>query len=308
MILYYFKIRGQLILRKLQDAGIPLLIGIPALFVLFYFVSEEIYERLEFQNMCYLYGALMFGAVIANADKGRQRFLFQHYPENKYFSLNIIENIVLYLPLGVYYWYKDDWVYALTWLCVTFVVGMIQIPNVNFKKRIPTPFLKHSLESIVGFRKNYLFFFLMYFVLWQSVKVQNLNLGLFCLLAVFVYCSFFFVKSEPLYYVWNYRLNPNDFLIEKLKTAGINSLSVSGLITIILFLVYPAEYEIIALGNLWGLSVVSVVLLSKYSVYPSELNLQQLFMIALCLFFPLIIPVLLFYFYVQACSQLKEIL
>jgi hypothetical protein len=57
-----------------------------------------------------------------------------------------------------------------------------------------------------------------------------------------------------------------------------------------------------------GIAVIITSIVSKYSNYPEELNIQQLFIIAISMIFPFIIPLIVFFLYKRSLTNLKTIL
>lgn len=180
--------------------------------------------------------------------------------------------------------------------------------NFKFNFVIPTPFPKESFEFIIGFRKNLYLFLILIFALTQSIIFSNENLGLVTLISTLYICSFFYIKPEDIYYVWIYSLTPSKFLNRKIKLAIINSVIISSLffVTLSLFNLFHIYIYLIAL--IVGISVIITCIVSKYSNYPEELNIQLLFIIAISMIFPLIIPLIVFFSYESSLKNLKTIL
>jgi hypothetical protein len=146
------------------------------------------------------------------------------------------------------------------------------------------------------------------FILMQSIIFNNENLGLVTLISTLYVCSFFYIKPEEKFYVWIYSLTPSKFLLHKIRLTVINSIIISTPFFIALTLFNIRHTHIYIIVIIVGISVIITSIVSKYSNYPEEVNIQQLFIIAISMIFPFIIPLIVFFLYKRSLTNLKTIL
>lgn len=219
----------------------------------------------------------------------------------------MIENAILVTPFLIFLLYKEKYFIAIILLALANLLGIINIKN-QFNFSIPTPFYKYPFEFTVGFRKTYIIIFLSYILTCIAVIVSNFNLGLFALLLTICLCISFYTKPEPIFYVWIFSSNSKIFLLNKIKIAALYTAIVCFPITATLSIFYVEYIYIICTVQLLGILIVVSSLLGKYVVFPSEINLQQIFAIVLSAIF---LPLLLFVipvFFIQSTKRLSNIL
>jgi hypothetical protein len=211
------------------------------------------------------------------------------------------------IPFGLFLIYKEAYHIAFIFTTTVAINSQFNIVN-NFSLVIPTPFYKKPFEFTIGFRKSFIVFIGCYVLTIISIKVNNFNLGVFSMLVTFLTCMSFYSKPEPLSYVWNYSKHPIAFLITKIKTA----LTFSFLITIpiallLLFFNIDMAFYIILFQFVGMLYIVNNIL-SKYAYYPSEININQAFIVGASIMFPPLMLLTIPLFYSRAKQQLNTIL
>ena len=173
---------------------------------------------------------------------------------------------------------------------------------------IPTPFKKHPFEFIQGFRTVWPLYFLVLFIIFKAVEVDNFNLGLVSFLIALISMSFFFTKPEPISFVTIYIQNAKEFLWHKMKLAVRNTLLLSLPFIIILLGFFPDEILLVTAVVLFGLLFTLTSLLGKYAYFPSEMNVIQSIALGLCLMIPPLVIIVIPVFYKKALANLNPLL
>ncbi|MDR0970750.1 MAG: hypothetical protein LBM67_09470 [Lentimicrobiaceae bacterium] len=151
-------------------------------------------------------------------------------------------------------------------------------------------------------------FFAAYALTIIAVSVNNFNLGVFAMLLVFATTLSYYSKPENEYYVWIYNLKPKDFLFSKIKTAMLFSSLLALPIAIALSILYYQNMGLLLLFFLVGWVFLICMIVAKYSAYPDEINMMQGVLLALCLWFPPILIVLIPYLFKQSENRLSSLL
>src|SRR5699024_6825286 len=117
-----------------------------------------------------------------------------------------------------------------------------------------------------------------------------------------------YTKTENEYYVCIHAENHKSFLKNKIIVA---TKFVALLVSPILFsllIFYLTDFGMILLFFLIGLLFLWTIILAKYSAYPDEMNLPEGIIIALSIFFPPILLIIIPFFYGKSINRLKSIL
>lgn len=147
----------------------------------------------------------------------------------------------------------------------------ILIPNINFKVytsfKIITPFAYKSLFWISTFRKYFLIFFILLFLLVISAINDNMQVSLFFIYCITFLISDFIIPIEPLFHLKQHILTPNRFLLYKAKETLTNHtiLIIPYLIIFISF--YSNHILTLILAYIISIIYVEMALLIKYAVY-----------------------------------------
>ena len=308
MIKLYFRLQFILLKRKLKKATDinPVIIFI-VLTVAFYYFSVLIFKKLIFNYALLLYFAFALWALIKNQKLSKINFLKINLIGKDYLQINLIENILICIPFVTYLFYSLNLKYGFLLFIVSILFSFFP-KNQKLNFVIPTPFKNYPFEFIIGFRKNFYIFIVIIIVFIQSIIVENENLGLISLLTLLYTSSFFYLQPEEKYYVWVYSLSPNKFIAQKIKIALINSFIISFPLILSLIIAYPSEILLILGVVVVGMLVIITSLITKYSNYPTELNIQQLFLIAISMIIPFLIPIVFLYAFPKARKELKKIL
>ncbi len=308
MIKLYFQLQYKILNRKLKEA-----IGINPIFLMilipiaFFYGSEGIFKVTDDSKAIFIYLFIALWFNIKNYKKSKSDFLKINLLDNLDWKIKIIENILIVIPFGTFLIYKSHITYSLIFFILSLLISFIP-RKIKFNFVIPTPFPKESFEFIIGFRRNLYLFLILIFILMQSIIFNNENLGLVTLISTLYVCSFFYIKPEEKFYVWIYSLTPSKFLLHKIRLTVINSIIISTPFFIALTLFNIRHTHIYIIVIIVGISVIITSIVSKYSNYPEEVNIQQLFIIAISMIFPFIIPLIVFFLYKRSLTNLKTIL
>jgi hypothetical protein len=97
-------------------------------------------------------------------------------------------------------------------------------------------------------------------------------------------------------------------LFSKIKTAILFSTLLALPIAIVLVTFFSQNIGILSLSFLAGWAFLISVIVSKYSAYPDEMNITQGILLALCIWFPPILVILIPYLFKKSENQLSGLL
>ncbi len=195
-------------------------------------------------------------------------------------------------------------------LVILVLSGLISLLNSVrwIKFQIPSPFSKRPYEFTIGFRRFYLFIFGIYSLTFISIYYNNLNLGLFSLILIYLLCLTFYSHLDPIFYVWIHAQSPNVFLMNKIKTALIYSFCLSLLIVLPLTYFYKNEIQVILITLVVGIFYLIAGVFAVYVNYPKRMTLSQQLQLCFGILFPPILILVILNFYSQATNRLKPYL
>lgn len=301
----YFDLQLVMTNRKIKEAGInPVLGYLLGAFVLVLF-SEFIFHRTEFAKYLVILACLSFQFKLT--EKGRTDFLLSTFGDKSKNKIRVLENLMISFPFVLILVYKSLFLEAvILFFCSITIARFSFQSNLNFT--IPTPFSKNPFEFSVGFRKTFLILPLTYVLTAISINVDNFNLGIFSMLLIFLITLSYYSKPEEEYYVWIHADTPKSFLKRKMIIATKNSILLSIPIVIGLLIFYPGDYGMVLLFLLIGILFLWTMVLTKYSAFPSEINLPEGIIIASAVSFPPLILLIIPYFYTKSIKNLRLIL
>jgi hypothetical protein len=301
----YFKLQLVMTNRKIKEAGINPVLGYLLALTTFVLLSEYIFQKTEFAKYVLILTCLSLQLKLS--EKHRTDFLLSTFGDKEKNKLRILENTTACIPFVSILVYKNFLFEAgILFLC-SIIFALFSFHN-NVNPTIPTPFSKRPFEFSTGFRKTFFIFLLAYILTFFAVKVDNLNLGIFSFLLVFLTSLSYYSKPEHEYYVWVHAETPASFLKNKVLNASKNATLLTAPIIISLVLFYPAKVEMILLFFLIGLLFLWTIILAKYSAYPSEMNLPEGVLIAFSLSFPPLLLAIIPFFYTKSINKLKILL
>lgn len=301
----YFSLQLVMTNRKIKETGINPLLGYLLAILAFILLSEYIYQKTDFAK--YLVILICFGLQFKLSEKDRTDFLITTYGDKTKKKIRILENLFICVPFISVLIYKYNFLEASILFVLSIILALISFQT-NFNFTIPTPFSNRPFEFSVGFRKAFLIFPIGYALTVMAINVDNLNLGIFSMLLIFLTTLSFYTKPEHEYYVWIHAETPKLFLKNKIivATKFVTLLVVPILLSLLIF--YPTEFWMILLYFLIGILFLWTIIFAKYSAYPDEMNLPEGIIIAVSIFFPPILLIIIPFFYSKSINKLKTIL
>lgn len=301
----YFKLQWLLTNRKFKESGYPPVFGYLLLLGAFGLFSVLIFEKTSYAP--YLISLICLSLMLPLAEKNKLDFLVSIYGDKTKMKIRILENLLICLPFVTLLLLKSFFIAGLLLFLSSLVLALFNFQfNNNFT--IPTPFAKRPFEFPIGVRKTYPLLLLAYVFAVVAILYDNLNLGIFSFLFIFLVILSFYSIPEPDFLVWIHAESPKIFLKNKVWSALKNATFLILPVIIGLMIYYPSEWISILFFYLIGLLVLPTFLFAKYAAYPNEINLPEVFILLICLFVPPLLLLGLLFFYKKAIKQLQFIL
>lgn len=301
----YFELHYRMTNRRFKDSGFEPLLAYIILTLGFVGLSIYLFNKTEFAVYVYLLFALTLIGKLS--ETRRTEFLKICFGDTQLKKIRITENLICSTPFFVFLFYRQLFLFAGLLLVLTAILALVNFrTTLNFT--IWTPFSKQPFEFTTGFRNTFYLFFVAYALTFIAVSVNNFNLGIFAMLLVFATTLSYYTKPENEYYVWTYNQNPRQFLFSKIKTAILFSSSLALPIALILSIFFYQNIDLILLFSLVGWAFLTAIIVTKYSAYPDEMNIPQGILLAVCLWFPPILIVLIPYLFRKSENQLSSLL
>lgn len=301
----YFTLQFKMLNRQLTEWGIEPVIGYIVGVFSFIGLSIKLFEKTQFAE--YIYIALALSIIIKLNDVNRNDFLKLCYSKIKYIKLRIIENLIVSTAFIIFLSYQEKYLSSILLLISACFFSLIDLKNKS-SFVLPTPFYKYPFEFTVGFRANYFIYFFAYFLTLMSISVDNFNLGIFSLILTLLSCLNYYTNSEDEFYVWVFSLTPKEFLRYKLKNILQYSTILCLPIIISLSFYFYTKIDIILGFQCLGYLFIFTTMLAKYSVFPEKLNIRFGIVLALTLWLPPLLLLIIPYLYIRSTRKLKEIL
>ncbi len=302
---YYLKLQWKIISRYISDYGLPVIMSLIILPVVFFWVSEYVFDNSEYAKFIIFILALIILSRLGGTKK--MNFMNTIYRRDSVLKIRFLENAIAAVPFIVVLVYHNNIYLAIALFISSLTFSLLNF-SLNFNLTIPTPFKSDAFEFNIGFRKYYLVFVSAYYLVYISVQYENLNIGLFAQLLIILVCSTFYSYPEKNYYIWIYSLSSKDFIREKAET-GVKLCFFSCLpITIILSVFFMDDIELILGIQFFYLIYIILVIFGKYAAYPLRINLPQALGIILCVWLPPVILLIMPYFYKKAITNLNRYL
>src|SRR5690554_641977 len=301
----YFSLQIKLGSRKIREIGIHPISAIILLIATLVGLSIYVFKKTEFAP--YIIVLLTLSFITKLAEIKRNEFLKIIFKSNQYIKIRIIENLILALPfLIVLLFYRS---YLAVCLLLIISIGFaIQNIKTDYHFTIPTPYFKRPFEFTAGFRKTFYLFPLAYILTVISISVNNFNLGIFSFLLIFVIYFSYYFKPEEEYFVWSFNSNPKSFLLYKIKTALMQSTYFVLPIALTLSYFYLSEILLVLLFLIIGYTFLIFFIVAKYSTYPDEIGIVQGIILALSIFFPPILLMIIPLLFNQSQKRLNYLL
>ena len=301
----YFKLQFTMLNRHLVAYGIEPFLAFTIVPVLFYFASLKLFQNIDFAEYIYLFSAVFLTFKLSESN--RNIFLKQCFSKFKYMQLRILENSIVALPFLVFLLYKDRLLTSLILLFITFLLPIFQF-EIKSNFTLKTPFYKNPFEFTVGFRNTFFVFLGAYFLTYEAIKSNNLNLGIFALLLCLLVCLSFYLKPEDKFFVWIFALTPKEFITYKLR--------IMLLYTTLICLPITISLSVFFLDKIWiiiGMQCLAYFysytgMLAKYFSFPDEISIKQGIIFAFLVWLPPLLIIILPYLYFQSIKKLNKIL
>jgi len=302
---FYFQILYKRQYRKIAEMGIHPALGVGIIAIASILIAIFLMQKTVYAH--YIIGFLGLSVVASLNEKKRNDFLNLCFSKTKFLKIRLIENLLLISPFVIFLIFTEEYLIAgITLLLSEFFV--FTHFNKKWSFHIPSPFSKYPFEFSIGFRKLFLIYPAVYFLVFKAIEVGNFNLGVFAIgLLIFTHISYYF-KPEQKYFVWIFSRSPQGFLWHKTKE-GLFFSSLTLLPILILLSIWFPEQYINLLGLLFlNALLISTMILAKYSAFPKEMSVPQMVLFGLSIWFPPILIIAIIYFYKQSLKNLNLLL
>ncbi len=301
----YFTLQFKMLNRQLKQLGIEPIIGYVVGLFAFIVISIKLFEQTPFAE--YIYVIAGWTLIIKLNEVKRNDFLKLCFSTREYIKLRIVENGIAALLFVAFLVFQEKYLSSILLFISACLLSLIDLKTKS-SFIMPTPFYKRPFEFIVGFRTNFFVFFFAYFLTFMSINVNNFNLGIFSLIMTFLCCLNYYMSTEDEFYVWIFSLTPKEFLRYKFINSIKNSTILSLPVIISLALFFQEKIDIILGVQCLGYLFIFTTMLAKYSVFPEKLNIRFGIVIALTIWLPPLLLLIIPYLYLQSINRLKEIL
>ena len=290
--------------RQVQDAGFPAVLW-PLAAIAGYVALYYVMERYPTWG-AYAIVLANFQLLFSLSDTRRNDFLKANFSTGHYYSIRLLENLLISLGTLVLCLLHGH--YLLAGLLLAFAaIFLFSSTTSLWKRSIPTPFTAKPFEFSIGFRKTWLLLAVLYALGFIGLAVGNVNLGLFCLFGICGCSVLYYQDPEPLLVHWNQCRRPLPFLRYKMWRGIIQLSLLLAPLLLGLAVLHPSGFYKGAI--VWGLGLLLVpfMVCLKYAVFPRRLNATEASMVALCvMFYPLILAVIPYYC-IKAIDNLKRL-
>lgn len=302
---FYFLLQYKRFHRKLSEMGMHPFLGILLLLATFILGSVFLFQKTAYAN--FIYGFIGITFLGSFGDKSKTDFLKKCYSKSKYFQLRVLENIFVIFPFFTVLMIYQEFNISLVILLISLILAFIPLHKKG-SLTIPTPFSSYPFEFAMGFRKLFLLYPAVLFLVYKSIEVGNFNLGVFAIgVLIFLQMSYYF-KPENKYFVWIFSDSPQKFLWRKVKESLLYSTLSLLTVLILLSIWFQSQYLILSGILTMNTLLMTTIILAKYSAFPHEMSVPQLVLFALSIWFPPILIIAIIYFYRQSIKNLKPIL
>lgn len=301
----YFRLQFIRMNRILREIGINPLIGFLSGILIFILLSELLFYKTDFAKYIILLTALSI--PVSLGEKQRSEFILLIYGQTKFRKIRIVENLISVIPFLIVLILKTAYTEA-AFLLIFSILFAFWKKSYQLKFTIPTPFYRSPFEYTVGFRKTILIFPIAYALTIIALVVDNMNLGIFSMMTIFIVALTFSAAPEHEYYVWVHARYPNSFLRYKCFHAIKNASLLAVPILLALSCFYPLQIFIFVLLFLIGNLYVLTIVVMKYASYPNELNLPEGIVLTFSIFFPPMMLFILPFYISKAYRKLSPLL
>lgn len=301
----YFQLQYKLLNRRFKDLGFEPWFAYVLLLASLATITHQSFERFSFAPFVLVGACMMLQVNLGN--QKRIDFLKTVFTTSKFRQIRLLENALLALPFLLELIIYQKWIALVLLIAGTFLLSLVNV-KISHQKTLPTPFSKQPFEFAVGFRSTIVVFIAIYCLMGIALFVDNFNLGMFAIGAVFVISMGFYTQPENEFYVWIHHHSAHDFLRHKVKTAVLQVSVLSLPLAILLACCYPSLIEYVGLLLFTAYAFMIAIVLAKYAAYPNEIQLVQVFFLGLSLLLPFLLLLFIPFFYNQAKQRLTPYL
>lgn len=302
---YYFQLQVKRFQRSVSDMGLSLVIALILIPIVFIASSVYIFTFNQYSNWIYISVGVL--AVFKLGNENRTELLKSLFRKVDFYKVRWIENTLAAIPFIAYLIFEESYLYAIGLLLTSLLLAAFSFnQKINFT--IPTPFKKIPFEFIVGFRNTLLLILVAAFLIFKSVEVGNFNLGLFALGLVMLLSLSFYLKPENDFFVWIFSTDSKGFLKRKVIFSIIGYLVITLPFVITLSWFFAQKWQFIIGLEFLGIFYLVAMVFAKYSAFPNEIGLPQAVFLAISIWFPPLLLVVIPYFYVQSNKKLNVLL
>lgn len=302
---YYLKLQLKQISRQFIETGFNPLFGFLLLLVGFSAFSWFLFQKTEYASYIYVVLAVMVTGNLS--ERKRTEFLKLNFQHSNWRKIRLLENLIVLFPFVLFLCLKQQFIAVLMLIAIGSFLSVLSV-RTRFQVVVPTPFSKRPFEFTVGFRKTFYLYGAAYLLTVIALNVNNFNLGIFSLLVIFAVAMSYYTTPEDEWFVWSHSMHPKQFLFHKIKIALIYSSFLASPVFVAMSIYYPSEIHIIGLFLLAGYSFLISMIVAKYAAYPSEINLVEGILITFGIAFPLLLLIIVPYFFNKSVKSLNPLL
>jgi hypothetical protein len=291
--------------RRFQDAGIAPLLAYVITIVGFFALSFYLFKTTEFAKYIYVLTAIMLLGRLS--ETRRYEFLKMSFTDTVLKKIRTTENLICTGPFLLILLYEKHFAFALFLIIATIFLALVHFKT-SIQTTMWTPFSKRPFEFCVGFRNTFYLICIAYALTPIAISVNNFNLSIFTLLLVFAIALSYYSKPEPSYYVWVHAQNPRHFLFNKIKTSLLYSTLMVSPIVVANAIYFSPNGGLLLLFLMIGWAFLIVMVLTKYAAYPEEMSIPQGVLLAICLWLPPLLLIMIPYQFKQSENRLKQFL
>jgi len=302
---YFFHLQVKRMHRTIGDWGLNpwlIYIGAPLLFA---GGSVALFSRTAYASCIYV--GIAAAALLQLCSSTRLRFLRQVFDRPTYWRIRMLENMLMIVPFMVFFLCRVEAWFVLGLLVLAVAAVPLRMGSAG-TTALPTPFSGHPFEFAVGFRTSVGVLLVAYVLMVVGIWVGNGHLSIATLLLVVLVCANYYAWSEPLLYVWVYRLTPRSFLWLKVKTACRYLTIVLLPMVLAVACFFPDKWLIVLAVVAVGYGYIALAVLAKYTAFPRGVSIPQGILMAVSLVLPPLLLVSIPYFFRQAKNNISLIL
>jgi hypothetical protein len=305
MILHYFKFQSSIAVRKIKDSGLDPWLGILLFGILLTGGSVYLFSKTDAAG--YFIALIGLALLIPFSEKERNDFLRITLSKKHYQSIRLIENGLMLLPFLIVLLAFAQITLAMVLLVLGMLMSFQRMGKFQSTVRF-SPFGKHPFEFASGIRNSILLYLAVDALLIPAMMSNNASLGMFVLGMHFLLAFSFYTQVENEILVWNFHGGPKKFLLHKISAAFRQITLLNFPVVLILCISWPENWWIILVVYVFGLLLLSSIVLAKYSAFPRVMNVPEGIVMAVTVSFPPLLILAIPYFYKKAHRQLQTIL